>query len=222
MLPGLYNTHPSGALNLNYLASALDADGPVLTMPAGIAKGDLIIVAGWASNSYTTIPAAVYGTGFTAISTHTGSASIPAGRGTNEYRVRVCLSYKIADGTEGGTDIGGFLSGVLDAGAVIVYRPTAGISSVIWAQNTPSDATAAQTINASNSAVTSIACALGGDNSDDVTDIALSGAVADVDLLIDSLSFTAVAQNPPSVDVIATPSLFGDANTMISGYLEIR
>jgi hypothetical protein len=65
-----------------------------ITLPSGILLGDLIVIADAADGN--TTPSAVTPTNFTA-----------AVASTTATGIRMCLSYKLADGTEGGTVITG-------------------------------------------------------------------------------------------------------------------
>ena len=78
------------------------------TMPTGILSGDLLIAGAMAGSGSSSTPAitVVYGTGFTAIGSMTGTYTISR----FFYRATSATSYKICNGTEGGTTIGGFLN----------------------------------------------------------------------------------------------------------------
>jgi hypothetical protein len=161
MLPGVYSGMGRGgteafSLTLGNTATAVTHNGTV-TMPTGISAGDLIVVINSATNENTgsppAYPTAAYGTGFTSISTLSGQWSYTPVDDTYYYRSRACLSYKIADGTESGASIGGFMNGSAEHAAVVVYNATVSIATVTVMDLEATTNLASHTVGASASSV---------------------------------------------------------------------
>jgi len=93
------------------------------TFPADIESGDILLVTQAVQN--TSDPSAAYGTGFTSLNTN----SYNWGGKPNQW-VRHAISYKIADGTEASSSIGGFMNGGAEWARLFVYRPNKAVSSV--------------------------------------------------------------------------------------------
>lgn len=118
MLPGGSYTILSADKRLEYVTSKFaELGNGSMTFPTGIEEGDVIFAFAAASEQSTT---AVYGTGFTSLGTQQESYTV----GKSTYRFRQCLSYKIADGTESSSTIGGFLPNSINSRlGIAVYRP---------------------------------------------------------------------------------------------------
>jgi hypothetical protein len=128
---------PPEVLELTQVLSAASATASI-TQPVGIQAGDLIIFANLATNSPP--PAATVPSGYTQLLTISNSAS------------RVVLSYKIADGTEGGNNVTGMTTPGGVRGGIVVYRPNRSIVSVSGsdpALEITSGNPVSQTVNAS-------------------------------------------------------------------------
>ena len=107
-----------------------------LTMPTGIESGDIILVYQLAyrgqSGDYPT-GTITYGNGFTAVNGQQGNNILS---GDSYYTVLGAVSYKIANGTESGTSITGFIHGITGfsnwshLGLVFVLRPSGNISNI--------------------------------------------------------------------------------------------
>jgi hypothetical protein len=94
---------------LTQVLSASDNDGAAFTLPIGIQAGDLIVVLDMAGNSGGPAPSAVTPAGFTNAINAAGAAS------------RTMLSFKIANGTEGGTSVNG-MNGEDECKLTYVFR----------------------------------------------------------------------------------------------------
>lgn len=119
-LPGMFPGASSAKLtSLSQVLSATSTDSTTITAPNGIAGNtDLIVLLDYIADS-TTAPAAAVPSGFTQIVTATINTA------------RLVLSYKLADGTEGGNSLTGMT--YTDGGggkALYVFRGNASISSV--------------------------------------------------------------------------------------------
>lgn len=86
-----------------------------ITAPAGIIAGDLLVLLDKGLNALATAPVTVIATGFTSISNITASLGASG--------IRQILSYKLADGSEGGASLTG-LSGNLRNKALYTFRQT--------------------------------------------------------------------------------------------------
>lgn len=170
-----------GVTSISYQTStsASNHNGSI-TMPSGISSGDVIIVCQSATKS--TInqspPTAAYGTGFTSIGTDSVSRSDGQGDYTN---MRMCLSAKIADGTEASSSIGGFMNDSKESAAVYVYRPNVAattITAVGYVSDTSNANPAAQTITASGTSKAHIVVAHYNSRNTSPT-ITYSGATSD-------------------------------------------
>ena len=105
--------------------TSFDANG-TFTLGAGdIQSGDLLFVIQEALGS--SDPASSPGTGFTSVTTAGGSRT----SGKSTWYARVQVSYKIADGTENSTSIGGFMNATHGENYLMaVYRPDGAIAGV--------------------------------------------------------------------------------------------
>lgn len=118
-----------GSLLLEYRAYAnqVDSASTTITAPADIQAGDLILSLSHSMEYGTTPPAAAYATGFTGL--FTCSQYTAYGKGSY-YACRICVGYKIADGSEASASIGGWMTGSLQCNKQLgVYRPVAGVIS---------------------------------------------------------------------------------------------
>lgn len=117
--------------------NAVTSTNGSVTMPTGILPGDLLIAGAMAGAGSSSTPAitVVYGTGFTAIRSMTGTYTIS----TFFYRATSATSYKICNGTEGGTTIGGFLTA--NGQSLIVFH-IRGKSPIVSVSNTITTTTA--------------------------------------------------------------------------------
>ena len=99
-----------------------------LLMPSGIQAGDLLLVSNTAGSGGASIPTITVlpGLNFTLISSVTGTYSIS----TSFYRQTSVMSYKIADGTEGGTTISSFTTSTGSAAILFHLRGNVKINSV--------------------------------------------------------------------------------------------
>ena len=153
VVPALSDMNVTLAANTN--TYSYGATG-LVSMPSDIVAGDIIVVCQVKTNSSTATDYNSYGTGFT--------RAHYVGNGSDGCMV---ASYKIADGTEGGTSIGGFIStstGYEWANAS-VWRPSKSASTVAVQDKNSSGYTggdpAPQTLNCSNSEYATIAFGLG-------------------------------------------------------------
>lgn len=119
ILPGLMPVIFSGIGTLSFFGSATST-AETVTAPANINAGDLLILSDYSYKDLG-VPTEVIPTGFTKI---TG-----ANNSGGDDNLRVTISYKIADGTEGGTSITGML-GDTDDKVLIVIRQNVAISSI--------------------------------------------------------------------------------------------
>lgn len=128
-----------------FFASNSIGGSTTITVPAGVIAGDLIVMFDRCGNP-TTIPAAVVPTGFTQIS----NLSLNS---TTDYRVVV--SYKVADGTEGGTTITGIAATGFRQKSLAVFRPngkaTVSLSPAVGGQILDGNPTA-QTVSSNGQA----------------------------------------------------------------------
>ena len=107
-----------------------------LTMPTGIESGDIILVYQIASEGLSgayPIGTIKYGNGFTAVNGQKTNHII----GVSSYYTNLgAVSYKIANGTESGTSITGFINGISGSiswthtGLVFILRPSGNISDI--------------------------------------------------------------------------------------------
>jgi len=97
---------------LTSITQALSATSTAstITAPSGIQAGDLIVLLDKAANSFLTAPTAVTPTGFTNASNVTSAIT------------RQMLSWKKADGTEGGTSITGMNGSANNTKIIYVFR----------------------------------------------------------------------------------------------------
>lgn len=93
--------------------------------PSTLSQGDLLLVWNFSQNSTTTIPTAVFTSGFTTI-TNISSAGNPI---FPQYGTRQTLSYKIATGSE--TQVDGMTCNQTNALALKVFRGNQPISQVV-------------------------------------------------------------------------------------------
>jgi hypothetical protein len=117
MLPGWF-PFVSGALASFTAYGGSTTSTSLLTLPAGIAAGDLIVIGDRAANS-SGLPTEVTPTGFTKISgVNDGSLS------------RFVTSYRLADGTEGGTTVATMVGTNGDRAICEVFRGNVPIKAV--------------------------------------------------------------------------------------------
>jgi hypothetical protein len=112
-LPGWHPGFITGAklTTVTVFATATAQNSATITAPANIQAGDLIVMVDQASGGIVgTPPAAVTPTNFTALVT-----SFTAGTS------RMCVSYKLAVGTEGGTSITGMAGASGGGSAKVMY-----------------------------------------------------------------------------------------------------
>ena len=172
-----------GVSTLTYQTSTSASDhGGSITMPSGISSGDIIVVCQSAvKNTFnTTAPTAAYGTGFTSIGTDTVSYDAGGGSFNN---LRMCLSAKIADGSEASSSISGFMNDNREAASVYVYRPDATPTTMTptgYVSATSNGDPASQTVLAGSSTTAHIVVAHYNCRSTSPT-ITYSGATSDAD-----------------------------------------
>ena len=144
---------------LTFFGSATAASGATITAPASIIAGDIIIIADRALNN-SGLPTLVVPTGFTSISALALTDT------------RQIVSYKIAAGTEGGTNITGMSGTNANKKAMYVLRPSSVPTKVIPlsvnGQITDSNP-GAQTVTSSAGAVALAAFAVYGTDSNPIT-----------------------------------------------------
>ncbi len=144
-----------GLKSISLFASATSNQSSTITAPANILPGDLIVMADLAAGS--SAPAAVTPTGFTQVATSVTSSNY-----------RMCLSYKLAVGNEGGTSITGmtFSSGFGATKAIYVFRGDVAATSLIVgganSQSTTGDPTSQNVTAASGLAPLVVLGAYGG------------------------------------------------------------
>lgn len=109
-----------GVANLSALTQPLSATSvaSTITAPTGIQAGDIIVLFDSAQN-LSTIPATVVPTGFTSIINAPSSLSH-----------REIISFKLADGTEGGTTITGMNGATSNRKVIFVFRGDIAITTV--------------------------------------------------------------------------------------------
>lgn len=95
------------------------SNASTVTVPAGIQGGDIAVLIDFALNTSSTVPTSVLPTGFTLIN---GVASIS---GTNRGNAR--FSYKILNGTEGGSSLTG-MNNDFESKVLFVFRGNVPIS----------------------------------------------------------------------------------------------
>lgn len=158
--------YDAGVSTLTLVTSSTDTEyNGTISFPADILEGDIIIVGQQYGDADTTTEpnyTSYTGTGFTSV----GGGYAPG----IDWVYQHAVSYKLADGTEASSSIGGFMpqeSGSDVTAGIVVYRPNAPIAN-ISAQDVANAATtgnpAAQVINASNSVVATISVAHAGGN----------------------------------------------------------
>lgn len=108
-------------------------------MPAGIAAGDLLLIASSAGDGGAATPtiALAYGIGFTALRGLSATYTIS----TSFYRVNSALSYKVAVGNESGTSISGFMNALDEIYVLFHVRGSNPIASITATAETTSVAT---------------------------------------------------------------------------------
>lgn len=99
-----------------------------ITLPANIQNGDLLLMTQTAGNGGSSYPAITIlgGTGFTLVNSGTGIYTIS----TSFYRQSAAVSYKIANGTESGTVVSGFMDSGLEAAVLFHIRGDKKIKTV--------------------------------------------------------------------------------------------
>lgn len=136
---------PSKLGGLNNIALVLSATSLIatLTVPSGVRAGDLLVFLDRVST--TGLPTSVVPSGFT--------TAVTSNDATN---VRMITSYKIANGTEGGTNITGMTPGDFEDGkALLVFRgnkPIRTASLLDAAGEVTNGNPASQVVNASGGA----------------------------------------------------------------------
>lgn len=100
----------------------------LITLPANIQEGDLLLVTQTAGNGGSSYPSIsiLGGTGFTLVNSGTGIYTIS----TSFYRQSAAVSYKIANGTESGTVVSGFMASGREAAVLFHIRGDKKIKSV--------------------------------------------------------------------------------------------
>ncbi len=123
-----------GPMELTYIGASKGEDhAGSLTGHADIEAGDLLFLTQWAVvRGSGTPPAANYGTGFTSLETHSGTEIVSK----VTFSTRLCLSYKIADGTEASSTVGGLTYSNGEGALLAVYRPSKPITSVVVTSHT--------------------------------------------------------------------------------------
>lgn len=123
--------HGQPLKNFTVIYNSASADyGGTLAMPTGIQLGDLLIVSQHAGSGGASTPTITIspGTGFTLANSATGTYTIS----TSFYRQSACVSYKIANGTESGTNISGFMNSTGEAAVLFHIRANKKINSVSY------------------------------------------------------------------------------------------
>lgn len=162
-------------------SSPTNYDGSI-TMPSNIQAGDVIIVGQeyGANTNDRSLP----GSGFTQISVLSRYSAL------NEYYYTSCVSYKIANGTEGGSSISGFgdksAYNYTSAG-VYIYRPNNPVMSITQVNKYTYEGSgdpASNILYGSTSTAVTIALAVTGSNF--YPSITFSGATSDANVDINN------------------------------------
>ena len=146
-LPGMHPGFIAAAAELTTLSFFASSTSEIatITLPANIEAGDIIVL--FDAGNEAGIPTSVVPTGFTSI--------FDVGTEIGVIDARRIASYKIAVGTEGGTNITGMNSGEMEKVA-LVFRgniPVTSVNVADIATEATSGNPAAQVINASGGAV---------------------------------------------------------------------
>jgi hypothetical protein len=107
---------PVSSRTLNFVASATSS-ATSITLPAGIQAGDIIVLWDKAA-SLTATPTTIIPTGFTSVGNIFNSVASSLG-----YFTRSIMSYKIANGSEGGSSIAGMSADSFVHKIAMVFRP---------------------------------------------------------------------------------------------------
>jgi hypothetical protein len=117
-IPGMF---PAGAIAaaspataFTFFNSSSSTGSSTVVLPTGIQAGDVIVLLD-SKGSVFTSPALVVPAGFTQIATVTGT--------DGSIGLRNTMSFKIADGSEGGATITGMAGNVTPQMLVVVFRP---------------------------------------------------------------------------------------------------
>ncbi len=216
MLPGLYNPSAgAAAFSVSYVSNTTYTTyNGTLTMPT-LEVGDIILVVQYVLAWGLIIPAAAYGTGFTAIQTNGSTYSF----GPTDKAVGIAVSYRIATSGDSGRAIGGFQNDATEYAVVAIYRPSAALATV-----TPLDLSTSvldnppfSTITASGSSLWTIAWAAVGSNTLNSMTFSPTG---DFEAVVGSLRVKAIVQAPTASNVTAdagsnTGTVYAD------GYMEV-
>lgn len=230
MIPGTFGNFGSsgggGPLTLTYNTSSKERDdGSTLHMPSGINSGDLIVVMQAASEQVWSVSTAA-GTGFTSLDSKAGNLNVGGKVGRIYYGIQV--SYKIADGTEGGTIIGGFQNQDEENAAIFVYTPSTAITSVtitgLQYRKTAGNP-APQVISTSSSSVATIGFSFfGGGYSGNPNGTFSPTPDAHWDIGNQSLfewEMAMLAQDPTATDIDVDLPDEGSISVIRSGYIEV-
>lgn len=151
-LSGALTVEASGLTSIAFQTSAW-VRAASITCPS-IQAGDVAVLFDWAVN-FTGVPTLAIPSGFTQISTNTGTAH----RGT--------VSYKVLSGTESGVSLSGQTGAAGQNKAILIFRPNGAISTVTtstWLGEVTTGNPAAQTIAASGQPVPLIRLATAAQN----------------------------------------------------------
>jgi hypothetical protein len=191
--------------------------GGTITMPASINAGDIIIVAQFAMTESGATPAAAYGTDFDDCQHTQANSYDPSGDPDviETHRFRMCLSAKVAGGSEGETAIGGFMNGVNGEVAIVtVYNATAGPASGLsvvkdedeFSADNASSSPGSVTKVLAGSVLTTIAIALSGRDATSMADFTtFAPSYDDRDTVNNGdigLQLAVLTQEPTGTDVV--------------------
>jgi hypothetical protein len=117
-----WNLSNGGQQVLSFFDSATSVSATI-TVPSGIRAGDLLVLHDWCLQNGSP-PASVVPAGFTSV----------VDNGSVNTNIRHIISYKISDGTEGGTTLTG-MNATNEAKSLLVFRGTLPIQSAtpsVW------------------------------------------------------------------------------------------
>jgi hypothetical protein len=207
--PAILSAGKSITLSFFNSATSTGASPAIMTLPASIQAGDLIVIGNWARNNI----------GAPALSTPSGFTVI-VDQDSTPSNTRVNAWYKIAAGTEGGTNVGGTNGGVENNRWCLVFRgdvpiASVNISSLHVEQN--DNAPTNQTVTAGQSPLVVIA---GYRSSGNVTTRGFSPA-EDAEITPSTIAFVKrkIFNGVPVNETISMAD-FGNVNTLFSFNIE--
>jgi hypothetical protein len=124
VFPAPYVAGGAAITSIVQQASATSENLSTVTLPADINAGDLLIFLDLDVRA-APAPASTTPAGWEPLLTYGGDVT------TSGFQDRLDVSYRIADGTEGGTSLGGHSGGTGNDKLVVTFRPDTAITSVI-------------------------------------------------------------------------------------------